>query len=547
MPTVRRLATPPVLLGGLAAASAALLLAWQSHLTFFIDDWDLLLSRRGFNAHAFLDPHNEHIIIAPTAIYKAIQATIGMDSLLPYAVIATAAFIASAILLFVYLRSRVDDWLALAATALVLFIGAAYEDLLTPFQIGYFGSMAFGLGALLALDRRSRAGDAWACVLLVLSLTFSEIGIPFVIGVAVAIALDRGPWRRAYVVAVPLALYAIWFLGWGHTAASHLSFHNIANSPAYALDGFASSVGALVGLSTPPITGGTGGIELGRPLLVGVVALAALRLWRLGRFPATLWAPLAIGVSFWLLTAANTSAERPPTASRYQYVGAVFILLIAAELVRGWRPGWKPLAAIGAVTAFAVAMNISAMHDAYGIFRGWTAIVRGDLAGLEIDADHVNPGLELTPQNSNFDYFGEVHAGPYLSAAGKFGSPAYTSSELASAPEQGRLGADKVMAAALGLSFQPLSTAPPPGRGCRTVARSGEAPPVIELPPGGATLTAPPGVAAKLSLRRFATTSFPIVVGTLQGAARLSIPTDRSERPWQLQVDANGPVTVCPV
>ena len=176
MPTVRRLATPPVLLGALAAASAALLLAWQSHLTFLIDDWDLLLNRRGFNAHAFLDPHNEHIIIAPTAIYKAIQATIGMDSLLPYAVVATAAFIASAVLLFVYLRSRIGDWLALAGATLVLFIGAAYEDLLTPFQVGYFGSMAFGLGALLALDRSNRAGDAWACVLLVLSLTFSEVG-----------------------------------------------------------------------------------------------------------------------------------------------------------------------------------------------------------------------------------------------------------------------------------------------------------------------------------------------------------------------------------
>jgi hypothetical protein len=70
---------------------------------------------------------------------------------------------------------------------------------------------------------------------------------------------------------------------------------------------------------------------------------------------------------------------------------------------------------------------------------------------------------------------------------------------------------------------------------------------VVELPRGGATLFAPRGVRATLSLRRFATASFPIVVGTLEGAARLAIPTDRSTRPWQLQVDANGPVTLCPV
>ena len=55
------------------------------------------------------------------------------------------------------------------------------------------------------------------------------------------------------------------------------------------------------------------------------------------------------------------------------------------------------------------------------------------------------------------------------------------------------------------------------------------------------------GRAGELSLRRFATASFPIVVGTLQGAARLAIPHGSLDRPWQLQVDADGPVTVCPV
>ena len=70
---------------------------------------------------------------------------------------------------------------------------------------------------------------------------------------------------------------------------------------------------------------------------------------------------------------------------------------------------------------------------------------------------------------------------------------------------------------------------------------------MIDLPRGGATLIAPPGVRADLGLRRFATSSFPIVIGTLQGTARLAIPPDHSDRPWQLQVNADGPVTVCSV
>src|SRR5262249_22168232 len=56
--------SPPTLIFAVAViTSGALLLVWQSHLTFSIDDWDLLLHRRGFNAHVFLDPHVRHILI----------------------------------------------------------------------------------------------------------------------------------------------------------------------------------------------------------------------------------------------------------------------------------------------------------------------------------------------------------------------------------------------------------------------------------------------------------------------------------------------------
>ena len=75
-----------------------------------------------------------------------------MDSALPFRVVSIAIFLASVAVLFVYLRRRVGEWLALAGAVLILFLGAAWEDLLWPFQIGYFGSMASGLGMLLALD-----------------------------------------------------------------------------------------------------------------------------------------------------------------------------------------------------------------------------------------------------------------------------------------------------------------------------------------------------------------------------------------------------------
>jgi hypothetical protein len=53
-----RVATTPVwLLAGGMAVSAALLLALGSRLTFLLDDWEFLLYRPGFTAHAILDPH----------------------------------------------------------------------------------------------------------------------------------------------------------------------------------------------------------------------------------------------------------------------------------------------------------------------------------------------------------------------------------------------------------------------------------------------------------------------------------------------------------
>ena len=532
------------------AISGVLLITWRTHLTFFIDDWDLLLHRRGFNADAFLDPHARHLIAGPAVLWKAIQATFGMDSQLPYAIASTTFFLASVVLLYVYLRARVGEWLALAAVVPILFMGTAYEDLLNVFQICYFGSMAFGLGALLLFERRDTRGDVLACLLLLASLAFAEIAFAFAAACAVALALDRGPWRRIWVVLVPAVAYLLWYIGWGETGSSTLSFDNVATSPAYVLDGFASSLASLFGFGTPILLGGNGGLDWGRPLLVALGAAAA---WGLAKRPegrSRLLIPLAAGLAFWLLTAANAGLGRPPDASRYQYIGAVFLLMMAADYLAGQLPGWRPdwrswraLAPVFVVAALATAANFSTLHEAYDAYRRATALVRGDLAGLEIARDRVDPGFVLTPENSGFEYFGYVEAGPYLSAAEKFGSPAYSEPELAVASEDARAAADKVIAAALPVSLNPDRATPVTL--CRILRPAGGTPPVISLPPGGAVLRPARGVTAELGLRRFASASFPVHVATLRGAARLDIPRDRSMRPWELQVRANGKVTVC--
>ena len=149
------------------AGSATVLLFLQSRLTFFGDDWSFLLERRGLSAGVFLNPHNDHIVILPVAIYKTLLGIFGMTSALPFQAVSTLVFLLSVIVLFIYLRRCVGRELALLGSTLILFLGAAWPDLLWSFQVSLFGSIAAGLTALLALERDEERSDAIACALLV--------------------------------------------------------------------------------------------------------------------------------------------------------------------------------------------------------------------------------------------------------------------------------------------------------------------------------------------------------------------------------------------
>ena len=198
-----------------------------------------------------LDPHNEHIAVLPIAIYKLLLAAFGMDSQRPFQVVSTLMYVLSIALVFVWIRRRVGAWLALAAALPLLFFGASWIDLLFPFQLAFSGSMSCGIAALLCLERNDKTGDRAACALLVASLAFSSLGLPFIVGAAVAVGWDADRRRRAFVVLVPAALYAVWWLGWGHRADRSFSIEHLMTLPTYVFDGLASSLSSLLGLATP--------------------------------------------------------------------------------------------------------------------------------------------------------------------------------------------------------------------------------------------------------------------------------------------------------
>lgn len=537
-------------LAAAVACSGAYLLILQSHLTFFGDDWIFLLDRRGFSAGVFLDPHNGHIAVAPVAIYKALLALFGMQSALPFQIVSTLVFLLSAVLLFVYLRRRLGDWPALLGSVLILFLGAAATDLLWSFQIGLSGSIAAGIGALLALDRDDRGGDVLACALLVVSTSFSELGVPFAVGAFIRVFLGPSPVSRLYVALTPAVLYGIWYLGWGHTAGNTLSFQNFVNSPKFIFDAVSANLVSLLGLATPftnKATPNIGGLGLGRFLLLIALGLAAWRVWRMRGPTHWLWAALAAGGAFWFLTALNAFVLRTPSSTRYQYPGAIFVLLIAAELLRGVRANKRVFVAATAVTVAAAVSGVIFLHDFYNLRRAASDDLRARLAAVEIGRGHEPRNLIIS-----FHLLVPRPARSYFSAVDAFGSPALSEEQLARTDETGRAAADRQLVSAEGITL----SAPPAGVGSGPRAagdchRLNGGSSGLALAPGRYVLSerklpgAPQPDTAVLAAR-FADQPA-LDLGVLQPGARatISFPKDSSNRRWRLYSTLVGAVTFC--
>jgi len=535
------------------AASGLFIVVLGSRLTFILDDWTFILYRQGFTADAFLNPDNEHLVAGAVAIWKLLLDGFGMGSLVPFRLVSTAMFLLGDWFLFIWIRRRLGPWPALIAALPVIFLGSAFEDLLWFSSITFLGALTCGLGMLVALDRRDRLGDGFACAWLVATMLFSSLWVSFALGAALDIVLRRGErdWRRrAYVVLVPVVLYAIWWLGWGSEAESALSLHNIAASPLFVLDSFGSAIAALLGLATP-VEGiaSPGGLDWGRPLAVLLGGLAVWRTYTMGRIPRSLWVVLAIGLSFWILGGFDLKPGRVPWASRYQLPGAVFVLLVATELLRGVSLSKRLLGPLVAVLAAAIASNALFFHEAYESYASSTKIVRGNLTALEIARDTVDPAFYLEEEfaDTGFDH---IDAGSYFSAVDAYGSPAYTIEELRESSEPARFAADKVLLNALRVAVEPIARPAVPGRGCFDVAADSE----LKVPPGGVAIVAGAKPVTDIQMRRFATPAegtpmpvdFQAGVGP-QEAVAVPIPTDLAPAvPWKMTLEG-GAATACPL
>src|SRR5215204_3727652 len=521
---------PVILLFAALATAAVMILALTWDYTFLQDTWDYLINRRTLNADTILTPHNEHIVVIPMLIQYLFLQVFGMDTAKPEIILLTLSLLATAGLLFVYLSRRVGQWLALFATILILCLGPAWELLLWPFEVSLIGSVLFGLVMLLALEREDRLGDLLACLSLAISLGFSSLGIPF--AVAAFVAVLQSPrerrWGRAYVFLVPLVLYALWYLGWGSDAESHMSARNVLASPRYVAEAMAVGTGNLFGLGTNPIDGITEKIWGAALLVLLVVGLVWLKRRKPGIDPH-FWPVAAAAAANWFLMAFNQMPGRDPVSSRYQYASCIFLLMLGANLLTGERLGRRGIAIGAVVTALAIGPNLIVLENGSDFFDSQTVFTRTDTAALEIARRTVDPEFQLTPEVAGAPALVNIYAGSYLEAVAEYGSPAYSLAELEAAAPEARRQADIVLAEALPLSARVRSGGydPTSPENCLLIgsAQLEE----VKVSPGATRVEVPPGRGATISMRRFATEEYPVSVATVAGGSTTTLRVPRDE------------------
>lgn len=549
--------------------AAALILAWGRGQTFVNDEWNYLVSVRGFSPETLLHPQNGHLILVPLLVYKALFATVGAGSHLPYQVTTVVLHLTVATLFFALVRSRLPLAAAVALTVLVAFFGAGWDTVMGAYEIPNLTGMAAGLGMLLALERRTAAGNLAACLLLGLSLASFSVGIAFALGALFAIWLGgRAEWRRAWVVLVPGALYLAWFLWARKFGQSEVTAEAVSSLFSGMADQLAALCAAITGLFRVP-----GSAELtelieirpawGYPLAIVLAGLVALHVRRAPR-SIPFWTVAGTLVVYLALVATGLSPARAPNASRYVYMGGILALLLVAELGRDVR--WST--AIGLVAAALLGLslmaNVAELRAGGHLFAAEGETNRATLAALELARDRVDPDLAVEDSSTTHSHPDMLFpAWAYFDAAADFGSPAFDEAELLASGEQAREAADQELVRALGLAVAPAagphigSGAPPvvtgeaggsatPGGACvALLPEPGQtATFTLEIPPGGLSYRTVPGNTVEAKLGRFA--DRPVVeLPPVAGSAEIAIPGDRSPVPWTAELTVDGRTLVC--
>jgi hypothetical protein len=480
-------------------------------------------------------PHNGHLIALTRGLYSLVLRVFGAE---PVAIemIGIVSVAATACLAFVLLRRRIDVLPAAAGSCLILFLGCS-PVLLDPTVAVFAQSTALGLGAIVALERRTLSGDVAACLLLLVGVAAFTVGLAFIAGCAVLVAVRR-TLRDAWIVVVPVAAYVAWW-AWAQPSGDgtvEASAANLLLIPSFVADSLAAGLAALAGLGLDlNATAGPGEIAVGwgRIMAIAFLLLLAYRARR-GELTQPLVVYLVTALAYWTMGALVSDDEgRGPLIDRYAFPSAVLCLLMVGELIRPVRVSRRVIVGTLLVLAVALPPNLAQLRFEGQEIRARSEIAKADLGVAELARADIDPGLRVSA-----GLVAPVTAGEYLSMAAEYGTLGFSPDELPVQSPPIRHQADESLVRALALAPAPTEQRL---RGCARLPVEGDE---IELPPGGAALSLPRG--GELWLRRFGD-EFVAPLPLPPGAAALEIPTDALADPWLASVSTTGAAEVCPL
>jgi hypothetical protein len=543
----------------LAAAVATLvwLMILGRGLTFFYDEWDFInaAATTGY-WHNVLQPHNGHPSMVLFSVYWALLHTVGLRHYWPYQLVLVLLDVLCGWLLFVLLRRKVHPAAAAAAAAALMLLGSAWQDLLWPFQIGWFGSVAGGLGALVLLDRNARRSDVGACACLLLSIGFSGVGLPFLAGVGIELMWRRRDRQRLWVPGFPLALFVVWYGTIGRQSTTSVSLTTMLRTMT---DATTATVGILAGRGT------AFGTLLSCVLAVLVVVVL---LWSPGR-AARLAMALTGLFTFWVLTLLARGVSLTTSQGRYLYPASVFILLAIGEIVSliprlvplppdtspQWVRGIALAATVGIVAyaGLAIWWNSGSLTDGRNGLLRVSSRVRPELGAVVLAGSALPPNFRPDPA-----YMPQVSVGPFLRAVTAFGSPAEGKQEITASGQASTSTLDTLLLRGRPIRISRTADLPISAAGeCEryNVTVSSQVP-VFTLPRGGVRVSAPRAAAIAIQARSLSR-SFPSgTLDTIPPGETRSI--EWSAQPtsirWQVALTTvplaaipGSTVTVCPV
>jgi len=340
-------------LTGLAIAVAGLLLLFHygTYHWFRIDEWTFLTEKDGVGFPDLFAPHGGgHLVAVPRMIYFGLARVFGITSYRPFQVPVVVTHLAIAVLLYAVIRrTGVRPWIAFASVALFVLVGPGAVNSVYGFQVGFNGSIAWGLGHLLLADHDGPPSrrDALGLVCGLIAIASSAVGLTLVVGVAIAVLLRRG-WRMAVLHGVPLlATYGVWAIvaGADTGTSSGASLRALPEWVRNAVMGYFLGLGRFTVIAW---------------MLAAVVVLGMVLLWR-SRTPGDLQslrvmlaAPVGLAASALFFTVtmfvSRWWTDAGPRAARYVYLGAVLLLplvAVAAEAIaERWRQATPVLVAI---------------------------------------------------------------------------------------------------------------------------------------------------------------------------------------------------------